>query len=312
MSIAICRVDKCSSSHDIAGIQIHDRRERQHSNSNPDIDFNRSGDNYSLCERSNGLSFNAAIDVIISAEYTSKRTIRKDAVRMVQVLFTSDSEFFSDKSASEQRAFFESCYKWAADKWGESHIISADVHMDEKTPHMHLNFVPLVKDVDKKTGKEITTLNVHKAVGSGSKALQQLQDDFYKAVGKPYGLERGSRADLDNGERPRKHQRTEQYKQTTQYHQASINALESRSQALQATIEAREGQLDTLEQEIQQRSLALAEMEKIQRQNNELSERVRILEDLLHITGLATKICKTMDEHKQERENPNRRSGYDR
>lgn len=236
MSIAICRVDKCSSSHDIAGIQIHDRRERQHSNSNPDIDFNRSGYNYSLCDHSNGLSFNAAIDEIINAEYTSKRTIRKDAVRMVQVLFTSDSEFFADKSPSEQRNFFESCYKWAAEKWGESRIISADVHLDEKTPHLHLNFVPLVEDVDKKTGEVITTLNVHKAVGSGSRALQKLQDEFYTAVGKPYGMERGSRADLDNGEQPRKNQRTEQYKQTTEYHQKSINALESHSQALQATI----------------------------------------------------------------------------
>lgn len=237
MSIAICRVDKCSSSHDIAGIQIHDRRERQHSNSNPDIDFNRSKDNYSLCSRADGLSFNAAIDEILTAEYTSSRKIRKDAVRMVQVLFTSDTEFFADKSPSEQQAFFESCYQWAAEKWGESRIISADVHMDEKTPHMHLNFVPLVEDIDKKTGEVITTLNVHKAVGSGSRALQQLQDDFYKAVGKPYGMERGIRADLDNGEQPRKNQKTEQYKQTTNYHQTAINALESRSQALQATID---------------------------------------------------------------------------
>lgn len=238
MSIAICRVDKCSSAHDIAGIQIHDRRERQHSHSNPDIDFNRSGDNYSLCDRSNGLSFNAVIDKIIDDEYTSKRTIRKDAVRMVQVLFTSDSEFFTDKSTSEQRAFFESCYKWAAEKWGESRIISADVHLDEKTPHLHLNFVPLVEDVDKKTGEVITTLNVHKAVGSGSRALQKLQDEFYMAVGKPYGMDRGSRADIDNGEQPRKNQKSEQYKQTTKYHQTAINALQANVQALQAQEQA--------------------------------------------------------------------------
>ena len=233
MSIAICRVDKCSSSHDIAGIQIHDRRERQHSNSNPDIDFNRSKDNYSLCNRADGLSFNAAIDEIIAAEYTNNRKIRKDAVRMVQVLFTSDTEFFANKTTSEQQAFFESCYQWAAEKWGESRIISANVHMDEKTPHMHLNFVPLAEDIDKKTGEVITTLNVHKAVGSGSQALQKLQDDFYKTVGKRYGLERGSRADLENGERPRKHQRVAEYKASTNYYQQQKNALESDVQALQ-------------------------------------------------------------------------------
>lgn len=250
MSIAICRVDKCSSAHDIAGIQIHNRRERQHSNSNPDIDFTLSSNNHSLCGRAKGKSYNAAINEIIAAEYTSNRAIRKDAVRMVQVLFTSDSDFFLSKPIEEQKKFFDDCYEWASNRWGESHIISADVHMDEKTPHMHLNFVPLVKDVDKKTGNEITTLNVHKAVGSGSKALQQLQDDFYNAVGKKWGLDRGSKADLTT-QKPRKNQRTEQYKESTNYHQNNINDLENRSQALQTTIGNYQDNINALESQSQ-------------------------------------------------------------
>lgn len=235
MSYAICRIQKCGSSHDIAGVQIHDRRERNHSNTNPDIDFERSKDNYNLCSRSDGKTFNAAVDEIIEREYTNHRVIRKDAVRMCEVLFTSDSEFFSNKSESEQRQFFSDCYQWAAARWGESRIVSANVHMDEKTPHMHLCFVPLTESISKKTGEVITTLNAHKAIGSGSKAFQQLQDDFYKAVGKSYGLERGIRTDLENGEQARKNQRIKEYKDTTQYYQQQQNALQTAVNALQAT-----------------------------------------------------------------------------
>ena len=57
MSYAICRIQKCGSSHDIAGEQIHDRRERNHSNSNPDIDFNRTKNNYCICDNTGGRSF---------------------------------------------------------------------------------------------------------------------------------------------------------------------------------------------------------------------------------------------------------------
>lgn len=233
MSAGICNIQKITTASDITGMQIHERRERKHSNSNPDIDPTRTHLNYSLCDRSIGKTFNQTIDDIIEKEYTSSRKIRKDAVRMCKIMFTSDSEFFERLTPDQQRDYFQSCYNWATNRYGEQNIISAVVHMDEKTPHMHLNFVPLVEDVNKKTGEIITTLNVHKAVGSGSRAFQKIQDDFYQSVGKRFGLERGSRADLENGEKPRRHQKVAEYKASTNYYQQQKNALESDVQALQ-------------------------------------------------------------------------------
>ena len=99
MSYAICRADKCSSGSSIAGAQIHDRRERDHSNTNPDIDHNLTHLNYSLCDRADGKTYNQTVNEIIAKEYTSSRAIRKDAVRMVQMIFTSDKEFFDGLSA---------------------------------------------------------------------------------------------------------------------------------------------------------------------------------------------------------------------
>lgn len=228
MSYAICRIEKVNSSHDIAGIQIHDRRERTHSNSNPDIDFSRSHLNYSLCENANGSSFNAFIDKQIAERYTGKKAIRKDAVRMVSVIFTSDNDFFSSLSSEQQREYFQSCYDWAAERWGANNIISSDVHMDEETPHMHMNLVPLTSD-----GR----LSAKDFVGSGSKALQKLQDDFYNAVGKPYGLERGKRADLDNGEKPRRHQSNSEYKESTNFYKQQKSTLQATVQALQEQVD---------------------------------------------------------------------------
>ena len=64
-------------------------------------------------------------------------------------------------------------------------IISAVVHMDEKTPHMHLSFVPLTED-GRLSAKEI--------VGN-KKKLTWWQDEFWKHMVKKYpDLERGESA----------------------------------------------------------------------------------------------------------------------
>ena len=210
MSYAICHIQKIKGSGNITGMQIHNRRERDHSNSNPDIDFSRSQDNYSLCRNAAGKSFNEYIDQQIKARYKGKKAIRKDAVKMVSVLFTSDELFFYTLSEQREREFFQDCYQWACDRWGKENIICAEVHKDEKTPHMHLGFVPLTED-----GR----LSAKSCVGDGGKALQKLQDDFYKAIGRKWGLDRGTRHDLnDPTDRPRGHIDSQEFKDITDYH----------------------------------------------------------------------------------------------
>lgn len=200
MSIAIMRVQKVKGASGVAGTQIHNRREREHSNTNPDIDHQRSNNNYSI--KSTSGSFNQFITQRITAGYKGSRAIRKDAVLMCDALFTSDQEFFSTLPPERQREFFQTCYDWAIRRWGSDNIISAVVHLDETTPHMHLDFVPLTKD-----GRLSA-----KSVLGGQKELQQLQDDFFEKVGKQYGLERGNRANIDAGERGQVHLTTKEAK----------------------------------------------------------------------------------------------------
>lgn len=60
-----------------------------------------------------------------------------------------------------ERLFFKSTYQFLADRYGESNVISAYVHKDEKTPHMHFSFVPVTEDKKrgcyKVSAKEVLT-----------------------------------------------------------------------------------------------------------------------------------------------------------
>lgn len=44
------------------------------------------------------------------------------------------------------KQFFELSYKFLSERYGEQNVISAYVHMDETTPHMHFLFIPIVDD----------------------------------------------------------------------------------------------------------------------------------------------------------------------
>ena len=94
MSYGVCRVEKIKGAAAVAGLQLHNNRERQHSNTNPDIDRSRSELNYSLIEQ-NTHNYNKLIDERLQQGYKGKKAIRKDAVKMCEMLFTSRRRFFS-------------------------------------------------------------------------------------------------------------------------------------------------------------------------------------------------------------------------
>lgn len=199
MSIGVMRAQKIKGGSDTVGLQIHNRRERENSNTNPDIKHDLTAQNYSL--RDTERTYNEAIEQRMKEGYKAQKTPRKDAVRLVELLFTSDSEFFARLTAEQEREFFRECYKFASEQFGEDNIIAATVHKDEKTPHLHLDFVPLTSD-GRLSAKDVL----------GDKyALQRLQDAFNSVVGAKWGLSRGNRADLSE-EKPRKHTKTEEYK----------------------------------------------------------------------------------------------------
>lgn len=178
MSYGIVRVQKFSAGS-IKGIEIHDRREKDRiSHTNKDINWSKTGLNYDLHPQQN-TNFQKAIKLRIG-QLNLPKAVRKDAVVMAQVLVTSDHYFFMDKSPEQIRGFFSDCYDFLVERYGKENIISAVVHMDETTPHMHFNFVPVTSD-GRLSAKSILT----------RQSLIEQQTAFYEKVGKKYGLLRG-------------------------------------------------------------------------------------------------------------------------
>ena len=127
----------------IRGIQSHNRRERE-SHSNPDIDYSRSVGNYDLHESASD-NYAQAIQNRID-DLLMVKAVRKDAVHMCGLIVSSDKSFFTRMGKEETRRFFEEAAAYLTDFVGKENVISAMVHMDEKTPHMHFLHVPVTQD----------------------------------------------------------------------------------------------------------------------------------------------------------------------
>mgnify|MGYP000108019142 CR=1 FL=1 len=98
---------------------------------------------------------------------------------------TASPEFFKGKKKSEVKAYFQEALDFIREHQDPKTIISAVVHMDEKTPHMHLCFVPTDRG---------WTLCAKEIVGN-KKKLTQWQDRFWEHMVKKYpDLERGESA----------------------------------------------------------------------------------------------------------------------
>ena len=125
---------------DIAPVEQENERDETYQASNPQIDKTRTGGNYHIVKRQR--SYTQFInDKIEALDLPTK--VRKDAVLMCSFVVGSDRKFFGELSPSEQQQFFAECTRFFADRYSEENIISAVVHMDETTPHLHLNLIPI-------------------------------------------------------------------------------------------------------------------------------------------------------------------------
>lgn len=165
---------------EIGNIEAHNERSKEKYASNPDVDISRSKLNFHLVEPKQKYRAEAERQI----KEAGCRT-RSDSVRVVEALVTATPEFFQGKKKSEIKAYFQEALTFIQQNQDPKTIISAVVHMDEKTPHMHLSFVPLTPD-GRLSAKEI--------VGN-KKKLSRWQDKFWEHMVKKYpDLERGESA----------------------------------------------------------------------------------------------------------------------
>ena len=165
---------------EIGHLDAHNERTKEKYASTPDVDTSRSHLNFHLVTPERKYRAEAEKQIAEAGCRT-----RSDSVRVVEALVTASPEFFKGKKRSEVKSYFTEALDFIQKHQSKDTIISAVVHMDEKTPHMHLCFVPLTED-KRLSAKEI--------VGN-KKKLTWWQDEFWKHMVKKYpDLERGESA----------------------------------------------------------------------------------------------------------------------
>ena len=176
---AILRFAKYAGSS-IGNIEAHNERTKEKYASNPDIDTERSRLNYHLIEPKQ--KYRMEVEQQIKE---AKCRTRKDSIRLVEVFVGASPEFFAGRKKAEIKEFFQHALAFLKENQREDSIISAVVHLDEATPHMHVAFVPLTED-NRLCAKEI--------IGNVKK-LTEWQDKFWTHMVKRYPeLERGESA----------------------------------------------------------------------------------------------------------------------
>ena len=230
--------------NDVAPIERENERDENYISDNPQIDRSRTKDNYHIIG-----GYGTYTEFINNRINELNLSPRKDVV-MNSFVLGADKIFFDKLNKMKQYIFFEDCAKFFAERYGKENIISAVVHMDETTPHMHLNLMPITSD-----GRLCSKQLFDKP------QLQKLQTDFYEEVGKKYGLQRGKEGSQ------RKHLSTAEFKAKKIIEQAEAIRQENQVYA-DALEEAKGGDIPRKRGKLQEQIIALTA------DNNDLSKRL--------------------------------------
>ena len=156
---------------------------------------------------------------------------------------------------------------------GEKYILSANIHMDESTPHLHLVFIPVVHTKDKK-GNKIEKIACSE-YWRGKDSYKKLQDNFYKYIkDKGFNLERGNSRKIE-------HLSTEKLKQITNYEnikyeliQEDIQPIDTKNKLL--IIQQNKDLIkytNKLKVQLSKSYSAINEVEQLKKENSNLREK---------------------------------------
>lgn len=190
---------------------------------------------------------------------------RSNSVLALDTIYTASPEFFQGKTNQQNDNFFKDCLKFHESRFG--HIVSAVIHYDETTPHLHVISVPLTKD---------NRLSARDVIGNKTK-MSKTQDAFFEQVGRDYGLERGIHMD---GQEKKTHISAQEHelreiRQAIAKGQEQLEAIEHseemariRAQESKRTAEELQKQVEQLQEERakQHNSLKMLSASKIDRQ----------------------------------------------
>lgn len=172
---------KCNATQSVAMFGHYDRtRYEEHKKK---VDGGNDNKGYTLPNNRTKLNYNLASDLqpLAQADFMKKRVgevkhiNRADVVTSVDWIVTLPEDVHKE----DERAFFEASFEFLCGRYGAQNVISAYVHKDEVTPHLHFAFVPVQMT---KVGEKLCAKNV-----VTQKDLKSFHGDLSKFVEKRLG-----------------------------------------------------------------------------------------------------------------------------
>ena len=210
MSYAIIRNEKYTKDEMNQLAPHNERYKKKYSNKN--IDLSKTSQNYHL-KRPIENTYYKEYKRLIKQNNLYEGQIHKNSIYACEMILTSDSSFFDRIGQEETKRYFKECYNFVSiyQGLGEENIISAVVHLDEESPHMHLVYIPVINSFDR-VGNPVRKVN-SREFWKGKSSYKKLQDEFYKYIkDKGFDLERGK----ENTDR--KHLDTDNMKNLTNFY----------------------------------------------------------------------------------------------
>ena len=245
-----------------------------------------------------------------------KRKITNDQVRVVRIVMSGTHEdMMAIYKNGKLGEWCQDSIRYLYDTFGWENVVSAHLHMDEKTPHIHASVVPIVTGERRKAKKE--QANGKRKYRKKANAVRLCADDLfnrqtlisyhdgYAEVMAKYGLQRGVR-----GSEARHTTTTQYYRELKKMN----DALEVESKRLQEEKAEAEQELKQVKSEIRTDKLksvatdaatALAsgvsslfgsgKMKSLERKNEDLRDEIAIRDET--IEQLQTNIKQMQVEH---------------
>ena len=143
--------------------------------------------------------------------------------------------------------------KYFADTFGKENIVAAHLHLDEKTPHMHVTLVPIIKGERKRKKREEQAKKRYRKKPTDtvrlcaddimSRLKLKAYQDSYAVAMKKYGLQRG----VDGSEA--RHVSTQQYyrdiKRQTEELKTEVMELQERKETAREELERAKKEIQT-------------------------------------------------------------------
>lgn len=132
-----------------------------------------------------------------------RRKVSANQVKAIRILLTGSNKDMKQMEAEGRiEGWCNDSLKWIRETYGEQNLVSAVLHMDEKTPHIHATVIPIVTGERRKAGQE--EQNGKKKYRKKNPQdvrlcaddvmarhrLKHYQDTYAQAMNK-YGLQRG-------------------------------------------------------------------------------------------------------------------------